>query len=76
MNNTQNNIPGFTAESSLYRGGICYASLPLADTRSHPTEVVPQIHRLIPFYLDSGCLCLGVEDDARGVSYVAGCVCP
>ena len=68
-------IPGFTAEASLYRAGAFYARLWLADATLNATEVVPQIQRLYAFLDENGCACLGVEDDAIGLSYVAGCVC-
>ena len=70
------NMPLFTADASLYHARAFYAPWWPRDATSDAMQVVPQVQRLIPFYNDPGCLCLGVEDDEIGYSYVAGCVCP
>jgi hypothetical protein len=70
------NIPGFTAEVSLYYANRFYWRLSLPYASSSIPEVIPQARKLFSFWADPGCLCLGVEDDERGYSYVAGCVCP
>jgi hypothetical protein len=68
-------VPGFTANSSLGPATKFYASSKLAYTSSNANRVSPQVQFLYAFWDEEGCLCKGIEDYDRGISYVKGCIC-
>jgi hypothetical protein len=70
-------MPGFTAESSLYRGSMFRAHSLLSNDSLKATAIVPQQvkQRIYAFLDEDGCACKGVEDYERGRSYVKGCIC-
>lgn len=71
------NMPGFTAETALYRTSKQYyksaTCTTLVDQRSSSRTVMPQLRRFYVFPGPNGEVCIGFEDFERGISYVAGC---
>lgn len=65
------NIPGFTAENSLYKNYGCYKSRHAITLNTDTILVLPSGIRVVSTYQRDGMSCFGIEDDDRQASYEA-----
>jgi hypothetical protein len=69
MNTT--NMPGFTAEASLYKNSGCYKSRYTVTLNTDSLLVLPSGIRVVSTYQRNGMYCFGIEDDDLQMSYEA-----
>ena len=71
------NIPGFTAEASIYKTNRYYSTTNTFNAPTHGIDVIPQL-RLIRIFKTGPCdccMCDGVYDTELMQSYVENCEC-